>query len=99
MVDCHGHREALSPAANAAELFAAQSESVTPYGGVGQTIWIGAASPVDLIIRHLGADTTARYVTAWHRAFDQATDRGGITLTTPVVYLIAYRGARRYGHG
>lgn len=59
----------------------------------------GAASPVDLITRHLGADTTVRYVTAWYRALDKAVDRGGITFTTPVVYLTAYLGTRRYGHG
>jgi len=59
----------------------------------------GASSPVDLITRHLGAGTTARYVTAWHRAFDHAADRGGITFTTPVVYVTASIGAPRYGNG
>ncbi|ROO63048.1 methyltransferase family protein [Micromonospora sp. Llam0] len=47
----------------------------------------GADSPIDQVTHHLGADTAARYNTAWHHALDQATDPGGITFTTPVLYL------------
>lgn len=53
----------------------------------------GAANPLNLITQHLGATTADRYATAWHDALDQRQKHsGGITFTTPVVYLSAHLG-------
>ncbi len=49
----------------------------------------GAPTAVELVTANLGPDTAARYTTAWHDALDQAATRGGITFTTPVLYLTA----------
>lgn len=49
----------------------------------------GAPTPVEMLTRTLGAGVSARYVSAWHRALEQAAPRGGITFSTPVLYLTA----------
>ncbi|HKX72608.1 MAG TPA: methyltransferase domain-containing protein [Candidatus Saccharimonadales bacterium] len=49
----------------------------------------GAPSPVELLTAGLGVAVARRYVTAWHHALEQAAPRGGITFSTPVLYLTA----------
>ncbi len=59
----------------------------------------GAPTPVGLVTAKLGPAAAARYTAAWHHALDQATPRGGITFSTPVLYLTAVlpRSAPRAG--
>ncbi len=49
----------------------------------------GAPTPVELLTANLGPAAAARYTAAWHHALDQAAPRGGITFSTPVLYLTA----------
>lgn len=49
----------------------------------------GAPVPLELLTAGLGATVAARYVAAWHHALEQAAYRGGITFSTPVLYLTA----------
>lgn len=49
----------------------------------------GAPSPVELLTAGLGATVATRYVAAWHQALEQAAPAGGITFSTPVLYLAA----------
>jgi hypothetical protein len=49
----------------------------------------GAANPIELINQQLGSATANRYAAAWHQALDRMATLGGITFTTPVLYLTA----------
>lgn len=50
----------------------------------------GAPTPMALLTAGLGAAVATRYATAWHHALEQAAPRGGITFSTPVLYLTAF---------
>lgn len=49
----------------------------------------GASTPMELLTANLGVAVASRYAAAWHYALEQATHRGGITFSTPVIYLVA----------
>jgi len=48
----------------------------------------GAPTPMELLTAGLGVAVATRYAEAWHQALE-AAPRGGITFSTPVLYLTA----------